>query len=61
MTQVELAHLLGLARQGYISNLEAGRKMPSLDIVVQIADLFGVTTDYLLRDIIPVEMVDTAG
>jgi DNA-binding XRE family transcriptional regulator len=49
MTQVELAQQLGLARQGYVSNLEAGRKAPSLDLVVQIADLFGVTTDYLLR------------
>jgi transcriptional regulator with XRE-family HTH domain len=59
MTQVELAQRLGLARQGYVSNLEAGRKMPSLDLVVQIADLFGVTTDYLLRDMVPVEMADT--
>jgi transcriptional regulator with XRE-family HTH domain len=59
MTQVELTQQLGLARQGYVSNLEAGRKAPSLDLVVQIADLFGVTTDYLLLDTIAVEMVDT--
>lgn len=56
MTQVELAQRLGLARQGYVSNLEAGRKAPSLELVVQIADLFGVTTDYLLRDTTPIEM-----
>jgi DNA-binding XRE family transcriptional regulator len=48
--QTELARQLGLARRGYISNLEAGRKMPSLELVVTIADLFGVTTDTLLRD-----------
>jgi transcriptional regulator with XRE-family HTH domain len=53
--QTDLARKLGLARRGYISNLETGRKAPSLDLVVQIADLFGVTTDYLLRDTIPVE------
>jgi transcriptional regulator with XRE-family HTH domain len=57
MTQMALAQSLGLAQQGYISNLEAGRKMPSLDLVIQIADLFGVTADYLLRDTIPVEIV----
>jgi transcriptional regulator with XRE-family HTH domain len=59
ITQVELAQRLGLARQGHISNIEAGRKIPSLDVVVQIADLFGVTTDYLLRDVVPVEVSET--
>jgi transcriptional regulator with XRE-family HTH domain len=54
LTQVELARRLGLARQGYVSNLETGRKAPSLDLVVQIADLFEVTTDYLLRESLPV-------
>ncbi len=56
LTQGELAHQLGLARQGYISNLETGRKTPSLDLVVQIANLFGVTTDYLLRDAISITL-----
>lgn len=51
LTQTELAHHLGLAQHGYISNLEAGRKAPSIDLVVRIADLFGVTTDSLLRGI----------
>lgn len=49
LTQAALAQLLGLAHQGHISNLEAGRKSPSLDLVVRIADLFGVTTDHMLR------------
>jgi transcriptional regulator with XRE-family HTH domain len=53
LSQNDLARQLGLARRGYISNLETGRKKPSLDLVVQVADLFGVTTDYLLRDPIP--------
>jgi transcriptional regulator with XRE-family HTH domain len=52
LTQVALARQLGLAGQAHLSNLEAGRKLPSLDLVVQIADLFGVTTDYLLCDAI---------
>jgi transcriptional regulator with XRE-family HTH domain len=48
LSQGDLAQQLGLARRGYISNLETGRKLPSLELVVLIADLFGVTTDYLL-------------
>jgi transcriptional regulator with XRE-family HTH domain len=48
LSQVDLARQLGITRQGYISNLEAGRKRPSPELVVQTADLFGVTTDDLL-------------
>jgi transcriptional regulator with XRE-family HTH domain len=50
LSQRELAHKLKLASRAYISNLEAGRKAPSIDVVVQIADLLEVTTDYLLHD-----------
>ena len=55
-SQTGLAYKLGLARRGYISNLEGSRdnKMPSTELVVQIADLFGVTTEYLLRDDVPI-------
>ncbi len=56
--QVELAQQLGLRRQGYISNLETSRIAPSLQLVVRIADLFKVSTDYLLRDTLPVEAVE---
>ena len=57
--QTDLARRLGLARRGYISNLEAGRKAPSIDLVVHIADLFGVTTDALLRDEVQIPAEDT--
>ncbi len=50
ISQIDLAQQLGLARQAYISNLEAGRKAPSPELVLRIADLFGVTADDLLRD-----------
>jgi len=55
LTQAALASRLGLAKHAYISNLEAGRKAPSPDLAVQLADFFGVTTDYLLRDAIPIK------
>jgi transcriptional regulator with XRE-family HTH domain len=48
--QTEFARQLGLARRGYISNLELGRKLPSIDLVLAIADLFGISTDDLLLD-----------
>jgi transcriptional regulator with XRE-family HTH domain len=52
MTQSDLAQQLGVATQAHISYLEAQRSAPSLALVVRAADLFGVTTDYLLRDTI---------
>jgi transcriptional regulator with XRE-family HTH domain len=54
-----LTQYLNLASQAYVSNLEAGRKTPSPELVVRIADLFGVTTDYLLRDDVAMEGIDT--
>ncbi len=55
MTQHEAASNLGLARPGYISNLETGKKEPSLELVVKVAIAFRVTTDYLLRDTEPLQ------
>ena len=49
LTQTQLAHKLLLAQPGYISNLEKGRKFPSPILIVRIADLFDVTTDWLLE------------
>jgi transcriptional regulator with XRE-family HTH domain len=58
MLQLTLTQYLNLASQAYVSNLEAGRKTPSPELVVRIADLFGVTTDYLLRDDVAFEGSD---
>jgi DNA-binding XRE family transcriptional regulator len=58
-SQIALANQLGLSSGAYISNLEAGRKLPSLTLVVRIADLFGVTTDTLLRDEVPIPVENT--
>ncbi len=55
LSQTALAQQLALASHAHISNLEAGRKTPSLDLVVAVADVFGVTTDYLLRDSLAVD------
>src|SRR5687767_13323328 len=60
MTQLDLAHRLALASHGHITNLETSRDVPSLDLVLRVARLFGVATDYLLRSAIPVEEVVTS-
>lgn len=46
-SQAELARRIGVSASA-IGMYEQGRREPSLDIVVQLARVFGVTTDYLL-------------
>lgn len=47
LTQVELANNLSVAKQT-VSNWENDNIQPSIDMLVKIADFFGVTMDYLL-------------
>lgn len=46
-SQVELAKRLGVAKQT-VSNWENENIQPSIDMLVRLSRLFGVTTDYLL-------------
>ncbi|MGN0556414.1 MAG: helix-turn-helix domain-containing protein [Acutalibacteraceae bacterium] len=48
MTQQELANRLGVAKS-IVSYYESGERFPSYDILVRIARIFRVTTDYLLE------------
>ena len=48
MSQDVLAERLGVSRQA-VSRWERDETMPDPDKIVVLADLFGVTTDYLLR------------
>lgn len=50
MTLQQLAYALGLTAHGYISELEAGKKIPTAEFVLRAARLFDVTTDQLLKD-----------
>lgn len=47
MTQKELAFLLHVQRTT-VAGYETKNRHPQLDIIVNIANIFGVTTDYLL-------------
>ena len=46
-TQRDLAEYLGISERGY-QNYEMGKREPSLEVLIQLAEYFGVTTDYLL-------------
>ncbi len=45
--QVMLARILGVTKQ-CVSNWENGNVLPSIEMLVKMADVFGVTTDHLL-------------
>jgi transcriptional regulator with XRE-family HTH domain len=55
MTQTELALRLAPISRAYISMVEAGRKAPSIAFVLLCADLFGVSTDDLIRQAEPTD------
>lgn len=58
-SQVEIAEKLSVTKQT-VSNWENNNIQPSVDMLVKIADLFGVSTDYLLgREIVP--RIDVSG
>jgi transcriptional regulator with XRE-family HTH domain len=45
-----LAQQLGYTTHSYISEIESGRKTPTVQFVLKISRLFNVTTDELLKD-----------
>ncbi len=47
LTQVDLAKELNVTKQT-VSNWENDNIQPSIDMLVKLADFFGVTTDYML-------------
>lgn len=54
-SQEELAEKLNISRQS-VSKWESGASIPDLERIVNMSQLFGVTTDYLLKD--EIEEVD---
>ena len=48
-SQEDLAERLGVSRQS-VSKWEGAQAVPDMKKILQLAEAFGVTTDYLLRD-----------
>ena len=54
MSQIELADAIGVSRQA-VSKWESEQTIPDLDKIVAMSEIFGTTTDYLLKGIEPIE------
>lgn len=54
-SQEELADRMSVSRQS-ISKWEGAQSVPDLNKILQLSNLFGVTTDYLLKDEIELEV-----
>lgn len=50
MSQEELASLLNITRQS-VSKWESEQSMPESDKIIHLSEIFGVTTDYLLKGV----------
>lgn len=48
-SQEELAEQLGVSRQA-VSKWEGAQSVPDMERILQMSKVFGVTTDYLLKD-----------
>ena len=49
LSQEELADMLDVSRQS-VSKWESAQSTPDLNRIIKMAEIFGVTTDYLLKD-----------
>ena len=45
-----LATALGLATHSHLDRIESGENKPSADLILKIANYFGVSIDRLMRD-----------
>lgn len=59
-SQEELAEKMGVSRQA-VSKWEGAQTIPDLEKILQLGGLFGVTTDYLLKDDIEDEEFSDSG
>lgn len=48
-SQEELAYQLGVSRQS-VSKWESGASIPDLERILKLSEIFGVSTDYLLKE-----------
>ena len=55
MSQIELADAIGVSRQA-VSKWESEQAIPDLDKIIAMSEIFGTTTDYLLKGIEPVDV-----
>ena len=59
-SQEELAGRLDISRQS-VSKWESGTSIPELDKIIGISNIFGVSTDFLLKDEYDIDVISEAG
>ena len=47
LSQQQVAEQIGITRVGF-QNYEVGRRKPTFEMIIVLADFFGVSADYLL-------------
>lgn len=50
LTLQELSRALGYSTHSHISALEQGKKIPTVELVLKVSNLFCVSTDALIQD-----------
>jgi transcriptional regulator with XRE-family HTH domain len=58
MTLQELANTLGYVAHGHLSEIETGKRIPKVDFVLKVAQLFDVSMDVLTRDDVELPVTD---
>lgn len=58
LTLREMGRRLGYRSHSYLSELESGKKIPTVQFVLKVARLFDVTTDELIKDELEVSSLD---
>lgn len=56
LTLQSLAEKLGYTSHSYLSEIEAGRKVPTVQFALKVSDLFDVSLDELLKDDIEMDI-----
>ena len=51
ISQIQLADMLGLTNNSYLSRIECRKQMPSIDLIFELADIFDVQVNYFFTDI----------
>jgi transcriptional regulator with XRE-family HTH domain len=58
LTLQDFAASLGYSGHGYISELEAGKKTPTVELVLSVSRIYRVSIDHLLRDELELQLPD---
>ena len=55
LTLKELTSRLGYMAHSHISQIESGKKKPTVEFVIKVSNLFSISTDQLLKDDLEIE------